>query len=389
MNAMNSAHQDIFYEGGAFHEQFSHGRAFGKIIVTAGSLHFETQESVTDIPLQGILIKAGGANDGTIFFMHPSSPGWTLFAGDHAILKDANLLSYSDIARQIDRIQEVKTQSNKVIAAFVVFCLICIYGLFQLKEPLVTATAKQIPAVWEQKLGDAAMSQLKAGTRFVEAPGALEILKQITTPLLSRIPEKRNTFRIHIAEDSAINAFALPGGHIVLNTGLILSAESAEDILGVLAHEAAHVTLQHGLRQLIGSAGIYALAQAFFGDATGLMAVMVENGAFLLTRKYSRDYERDADDTGWRYLVNAGINPRGMTDFFTKLLEKEQESLPSRVGDALNFLSTHPATRERIARLQDKEKTLDRHSGYMSFHPNFQKLQDMLRKHVQKEISHE
>ncbi len=170
-------------------------------------------------------------------------------------------------------------------------------------------------------------------------------------------------------------------GHIVFHTGLLLFAESAEEVAGVLAHEAAHVTLQHGLRQLISSVGIYALVQAFLGNAEGLLAVIADNGAFLLTQKYSRDYERDADDKGWFYLVNANISPRGMIGFFSSLLEEQEKGtgkdIPG-VENTLNFLSTHPTTKERIEHLQEKWKKLDRRSEYMSFNLNFQRFQNVI-----------
>lgn len=188
---------------------------------------------------------------------------------------------------------------------------------------------------------------------------------------------------MHIAIDPKINAFALPGGTIVLNTGLINAAARPEEIAGVLAHEAAHITLQHGTRQLIASLGIFALIQAFFGDATGLMAVLADNSALLLTRKYSRDYEQEADKTGWSYLEDAGIDPQGMIDFF-KLLLKEQNNKPdktiSKTGDSLNFLSTHPAAGQRIQYLQNLKDKSGKNQEYINFDLDFKEFQDLIKR---------
>ncbi|MFW6236744.1 MAG: M48 family metalloprotease, partial [Desulfovibrionales bacterium] len=101
----------------------------------------------------------------------------------------------------------------------------------------------------------------------------------ITDPVFQGIPETEYDFRVYLARNPEINAFALPGGIIVLNSGLILSATGPDQVAGVLAHEAAHVTLRHGLRQIIGTVGLFALVQALFGDATGLMAVLIDNSA--------------------------------------------------------------------------------------------------------------
>jgi predicted Zn-dependent protease len=179
--------------------------------------------------------------------------------------------------------------------------------------------------------------------------------------------------------DKSVNAFALPGGYIVLNTGLLMAAKSPEELAGVIAHEAAHIALQHGLKQMISSAGTYALFQSLFGDASGLIAVIADNSAFLLTRKYSRDYEREADDRAWDYLLAANIDPRGMTDFFHTLLAAQEKNNLNPLENALNFLSTHPTSRERIEHLQEKFKRLDDRAGYVSFPLDFKVFQDAIR----------
>ncbi len=147
----------------------------------------------------------------------------------------------------------------------------------------------------------------------------------------------------------------------------------------MLAHEVAHVTLQHGMRQILGTAGIYTLIQAIFGDAGGLIAVIAENSAFLLTQKYSRDYEREADERGMAYLADAGINPKGMADFFNRLLKAQEKNAVTRAGDALNFLSTHPTTQERIEHLRQKMETPDQQTQYISLAPDFERFQSMLK----------
>lgn len=329
-------------------------------------------------------IKAGGANDRMLFFTHASEPEWTVCATDHTVLENPFLKAVAPLDAQIGRIRKAKRRSLHVLALMILIVAGGVCGLFMLKEPLVAGIAESIPAKWEERLGDAAFSQLKAGTRFIEAPEVNAMLARITGPLLSHIPQERYPFEIHIAQDDTVNAFALPGGIIVLNAGLILEARSSEEIAGVLAHEAAHVTLRHGLRQMIGSAGIFLLVQAFFGDASGILAVMAENSAFLLTRKYSRDYERQADETGWRYLIDAGIDPRGMSAFFELLLKKQEESdagkTLSALGDAFNFLSTHPTSRERIDHLSDMWKRSDHATDFISLNLNLAEFQQAVRK---------
>jgi predicted Zn-dependent protease len=376
---MNLHNQSQAYEGGAFHKSLKRGRASGKISVTSSTINFETQGFGGDLSLMGIRIKAGGANERMVFFIHPSKPELTVYTADRTVLNDVNLASQPDLIWQIKDIQTKKRNVQIIIGGLILAFLFLIYGVYKLKNPAVNFVASKIPAAWEQKLGETVFAQLKAGRTFVDNPEIMETMDKMVKPLLSTIPDRRYDFRLHIVHDTTMNAFALPGGHIVFHTGLVLKAETPEEITGVLAHEAAHVTCQHGLRHMINSAGIFMIVQALFGDATGILAVIAENGAFLLTQKYSRDNEREADDRAWDYLVNANINPEGMLGFFNKLLEMQEKKNGGELESAMAFLSTHPTTRERIRRLQDKYKNLEQRSGFMYFELDFRKFQESIK----------
>ncbi|NDF00004.1 MAG: hypothetical protein EB034_17270, partial [Verrucomicrobia bacterium] len=94
------------------------------------------------------------------------------------------------------------------------------------------------------------------------------------------VPQDRYPFKLHIIEDASLNAFALPGGNVAIHSGLLLTADSPEEVLGVLGHELSHVTKQHGLRGIVQSLGLYAVVTTFFGDVSGLAAILVNNAPF-------------------------------------------------------------------------------------------------------------
>ena len=357
-------------------------RFFGEMAVEENVLHFRAENTTVSFSLNCMTITAGGANDRMLFLTHPDAPDWTVCTTDHRLLQDSFLLAHPRIAEQIAQIQQKKKRTSLVLLSVLVLCAVSVYGLFALKEPLVTALAGRIPPAWEQKLGEAAFAQIKAKKYFFNDAEISQRLEKITQPLFSKMPQDRYSFRVHIAQDPDINAFALPGGIIVINTGLILAAQSPEEIAGVLAHEAAHVTLQHGMRQLISSVGIFALFQAFFGDATGLMAVLADNSALLLTLKYSRDYEREADDAGWDHLEKARINPTGMIDFFRHLKQKSEDKNMPRIGESPSFLSTHPATEERVDYLQKLWEKTDGNREYIGFDLDFDRFRQMVENRV-------
>jgi Zn-dependent protease with chaperone function len=150
-------------------------------------------------------------------------------------------------------------------------------------------------------------------------------------------------FEVTIVNSDLVNAAALPGGKVVVYSGLLAEAGSAEEVAGVLAHEICHVLHRDSLRQLIGRLGGGALIALVLGggDLAGLAAQAGE----LDRLAYGRDQERAADRGGVALLARAGLPPRAVPAFFERLQAKEAGKLPE-------FLSTHPDTAARIAELR-------------------------------------
>jgi hypothetical protein len=166
--------------------------------------------------------------------------------------------------------------------------------------------------------------------------------------LLSRLKPPQGfaePIRISVADSDTINAFAAPGGHIVILRGLIDQAKSADEVAGVVAHEITHVQLRHPTKALIRAVGVSTLMQAL-GGQTGAFV----NQAVLLSG--SRDAERAADAGALELLARARISPAGMADFFRRMEARKSVHHESR-GDALidrlgSFMATHPGNEERV-----------------------------------------
>jgi predicted Zn-dependent protease len=152
------------------------------------------------------------------------------------------------------------------------------------------------------------------------------------------------TFQI-IDNDSVINAFSVPGGHVFVYTGLLKAAQNGAEVAGVLAHEIGHVTMRHGVNRLVQQYGVDFVNQIVFGEnatASKMIAGLLENMLFL---KFSRTDEYQADSCGIAYAFNCGYNPYGMSSFF--------QTLFSKYGDSpMEAFSDHPNTSERIKRVQ-------------------------------------
>jgi len=177
----------------------------------------------------------------------------------------------------------------------------------------------------------------------------VEPVRALLAPLLAGVPaDPARRFEVHVVALEQPNAFALPGGPLVVTTGLLLAAPSAEAVAGVLAHEVAHVTERHAMRALLRQAGVGLLLSVLVGDAAGAGSGLVEHAASLTGLSHSREMEREADRVGAALLRRAQLDPRALADFLRVLQQEEQQQR----AQVPAFLSSHPLTSERLQRLE-------------------------------------
>lgn len=370
--------QNRTFQGGAFHDS---NRLSGQITLSHGIVHFEGGTGgVADLPITGLQIGAGGAGNRLVFLSHPARPDWTLFTPDRAILRHPALLQNSETAKQASKACSARRSGWIVVSAALLLAAAIVFGLLLLRPALTRLAAAHVPPSWEVGFGNAAFSHLRLQLNIVDDPSLEKDLEKIAAPLLGNIPDSPYPFQLHLAAEPEVNAFAIPGGHVIVNSGLIQEAAQPEEVAGVLAHEIAHVTLRHSLQNLIGSVGMFVVMQMAFGDLDGVLAVMVDNSSYLLRQKFSREYEREADAKGWEYLNQANIDPRGLERFFERLEKIEAEKDPlGGVSGQLAILATHPATGERIHWLQGRWKAQQKKSGFRNFGLNFAELKKRVR----------
>src|SRR5271169_5822179 len=187
--------------------------------------------------------------------------------------------------------------------------------------------------------------QVEHGAKMVSDPEMSEYINRLGQNLV-RNSDAKVPFTIKVLDSDEVNAFALPGGFLFVNTGLILKADNEAELAGVLAHEIAHVAARHGTRQatrgqlvnygtipliFMGGWAGYAVRQA-----VGLAVPM----GFL---KFSRNMETEADLLGLQYMYKSGYDPTEFVNFFERIetLEKKQPGAVSRL------FSTHPMTGDR------------------------------------------
>ena len=380
------------FAGHAFHESFKNGKASGKLSLTDVHVQFENEQGQVRFSISGAQFKLGGASDRLLFISHPSYPEWNLYTSDLSILKHPALHNDPAVQQQVKKARNTKRLAWGIfgsVGALLVAIPLCII-LFM--DSITGVLAPHIPAEWEESLGETAFEQYTLGQEFLDQDDTDQLLTPLVQPLLDNLNNDRYQYRFHISRDEQVNAFALPGGYIVINSGLILKADSADEVLGVVAHEIAHVTEQHSVRNIMGTAGVYLTINAMLGDMTGLLAVMADAAPFLINQSYSRSFESDADEEGLALLHRAAINPEGLVTFFEKLRALEQEKMEAMAGEensdametTLSFLSTHPATEDRIANLRQRIDALP-HQRQRDLQTEFDALKERVKLFVAEE----
>lgn len=373
------------FQGNSFHPALPGGRGPGLLHVEGAGIRFEPipQEGGEPadpflLPLEDLTLKLGGAADRILFFTHPHHPEISVYTSDHSILEHPGIAGRRSLQDQIQGVRSKKNRGLLQTLSGIAAVILLLVGLVSLKDPLVGLVANNVPPEMEVRLGELVFSQVRSTTALVNNDDVQSDLDALVAPLFEAVPDTGYPFKFHLANDGTLNAFAVPGGNVVLHSGLILKAESAEEVLGVLAHEIAHVTERHSLRQLISSAGVFVLVQTLFGDLSGIGAVLADGGLQLLTLEFSRSHEHDADSTGFDYLVEAGIDPAGMISLFEKL-QVQAEEMGGDLPESLAILSTHPTSRERIERLDLRLAELE-NDRFRPVSFDFLAFQDRVRK---------
>ncbi len=224
--------------------------------------------------------------------------------------------------------------------------------------------AARIPVSWEEALGQRAFEELTEvfaavrgdAPKFCETAAGRAALDRLVARLAGSVagPAAAQAatpyrFQITVLDVEMANAFALPGGRVVLFRGLIANAGDASEVAGVLAHEMGHVTHRHGTQAILRGLGIEVLFGLMLGDlGEGLFGGI---GATLMSLSHSREAEAEADQVALALLDHTGIGARGLAAFFERLAE-DGPDLPA----ALQLLSSHPSHEAR-ARLFARAKS--------------------------------
>jgi len=206
--------------------------------------------------------------------------------------------------------------------------------------------AARVPVSWEESLGRNIVDQFATGEMRCTDPEVGRMIADMTARLTAATPSPY-TFRVAVVRAPVVNAFAVPGGNVVVFQGLIEQTRRPEELAGVLAHEFQHIIQKHTTRMLLQKTTTGLMLSAMTGDLSGAVAFGASAAHTLGTLRYNRAMEEEADVEGIKMLAAAGLDPAAMIDFF-ETLKKKSGAEP----EYLAYLSSHPSTEQRIATLK-------------------------------------
>jgi Zn-dependent protease with chaperone function len=259
---------------------------------------------------------------------------------DYIVLPSSNEF-YASIITGIN--QAEKGWYNKLLSQkwYTLFALVIVLlGLvYLILNEAIPAIALKFISVNQEKI---------LGEEFYKSFISESEIDSTSTFIIQKFSDKLKLSRqypikITVAKDKVVNAFALPGGHLVVYSGIIKQMEKPEELVALLSHESSHVNKRHSLKSILSRLTMSLTISLITSDINGLSRSLISNAYMLKALSYSRTLEKEADNEGMQLMVNNNINPVGM-----KWLMQDLRKMNKEVPADISFLSTHPLTDKRI-----------------------------------------
>ena len=242
--------------------------------------------------------------------------------------------------------------------------LACADGLPDLGDVSQTMVSPQM----ERQIGEQSMLQIRASNSYLDDPELTDYINRLGDRLVANSSEPSQPFEFFVINDNAINAFALPGGFIGVNTGLIQLTQNESELASVLSHEISHVTQHHLARMVSGQkydslAAMATMAVAILAarnnpQAASAAIVGAQGGVMQRQLDFTREHEKEADRIGLGILDKSGFDTRAMPAFFDRM-QKATQILDSNTTPS--YLRTHPLTTERVADVDNRVQQIPFH----------------------------
>lgn len=241
---------------------------------------------------------------------------------------------------------------KKVILQGTISILLFFGVLFALMQIdwMTVFKVKKVTNKTEQKLGDIFWEVFKNVEKENKNIQVANSLDSIVNTICFANNIDREKIKIHILLKDDINAFALPNGHLIVYSGLVLNSDNQEELTGVICHEIAHIELNHVMKKLVKEIGLSMLISMTTGN--GGNEIIKKATKVLSSSAFDRSLEKAADIKAVDYMSNAKVNSEPFANFLYKLSDKENEATKY-----MTWISTHPDSKERAEYIIEYNKT--------------------------------
>jgi beta-barrel assembly-enhancing protease len=251
------------------------------------------------------------------------------------------------LGQETIRVRKDVRMSYVWLSGLVTIAIILAALVWWVTERAVHAAVAMTPASWDVELGKAAWRAQSVGSSEVTDPAVTEPVSKIVRTLTTPYQNDGFEFQLHVVNNEQVNAFAMPGGQMIVYTGLLQQADGPDEVAGVLAHEVQHVLQRHSLRNIYAQLRWQMALAVMVGDGSSLHSTLMSSGVAMAGLSYDRGMESEADREGILLLQKVNLPDHGMVNFFQKLDQKQG------TGEKyLKYISTHPSSADRVSALQ-------------------------------------
>jgi len=264
----------------------------------------------------------------------------------------------------------------RIKGLFILSAVLLMMGTSPVESPAAFLSPQE-----ETKLGEMFVQSIRSQYEFADYPYLVQYVNDLGTYLGLQIEVRYFPLNFYVIKENNINAFAAPGGHVFLFSGLIRVMDDVDELASVIAHELGHVSAKHLAARVerskkIGMATMAGILAGILagGEAAGVLITGSVAAGIQAELGYSQEDEREADQLGFRYSCQSGFEPKGMVT----VLKKIQRERWYGEGEIPPYLLTHPGTSERMAtietmaqgyrKMSDPDKAVELRSRFPLFH---------------------
>ena len=346
-------HEQAFFSGGVFHESIDGGRSGADVELAHDGVRATTKDGQSFfVNYNECQVEIGGYNDRMVFCRNEDR-SLTIFSDEKKFPAALTYASGGQLEEQLqEKLRTLKSQNRRsggFTLAFLCGCVILLIAAYFGIRVGGVAAVNAAPVSVDQQIGEYTYESMDPGGPELQDDAVVQSVQKMVDRLAPHAAISGLTFDVHVIDSIEVNAFCLPGGVIVVYTGLMKVAEEPEQVAGVLAHEMAHATLRHGLQRISQSLGLAAAANLLIGDVEGIVVLGSELFQLATINSYSRDQETAADVEGVRMMHAAALDPLSMARFF-EVMQEQGDDLPA----PLEWISTHPDHQSRIISIREQ-----------------------------------